>query len=57
MRFIIQFPSAPNCHRKIHVLKRKEDIKKLEQIILKYLLEDEDTENIKKYKELFEHNN
>ena len=48
---------CPNCHRKIHVLKRKEDIKKLEQIILKYLLEDEDTENIKKYEELFEHNN
>ena len=28
-----------------------------QKIILKYLLEDEDAENIKKYEELFEHNN
>lgn len=45
---------CPNCHRKVHILKSKKDIQKLQKIILKYLLEDEDYENIKKYKELFE---
>ncbi len=44
---------CPNCHRKIHVLKNKEDIEKLENIILKYLLADEDSENIKLWEELF----
>lgn len=44
---------CPNCHRKIHVLNNKEDIKKLEKVILNYLLDDDDKENIKKWKELF----
>lgn len=47
---------CPNCHRKIHVLNKKEDIKKLEQVILKYLLYDEDEENIKKWNSLFDDN-
>ena len=44
---------CPNCHRKIHVLNSREDIIKLEKIILDYLLADEDNENIAKYNELF----
>ncbi len=44
---------CPNCHRRIHVLKNREDIEKLENIILKYLLADEDEENIKKWEKLF----
>lgn len=44
---------CPNCHRKIHVLHKKEDIEKLSQVIMKYLLDDEDKENIKKWEELF----
>jgi len=44
---------CPNCHRKIHVLNNIEDTEKLEKILLKYLLADEDEENIIKYNELF----
>lgn len=44
---------CPNCHRRIHILKNKKDIEKLEKIVLKYLLEDGDGENIDKYYELF----
>lgn len=44
---------CPNCHRKIHILKDKNDILKLQKIILRYLLDDEDSENIKRYNELF----
>lgn len=44
---------CPNCHRRIHVLNNKEDKEKLEKILLKYLLADEDEENIIKYNELF----
>lgn len=44
---------CPNCHRKIHVLRNREDIEKLEKIILKYLMDDEDAENIKKWEDLF----
>lgn len=44
---------CPNCHRKVHVLNNREDIKKLEMVILKYLLDDNDEENIIKYKDLF----
>lgn len=44
---------CPNCHRKIHVLNNKEDTIKLEKILLKYLLADDDEENIIKYNELF----
>lgn len=44
---------CPNCHRKIHVLNNKADTEKLEKVILKYLLADEDKENIIKYNELF----
>lgn len=44
---------CPNCHRRIHVLKNKKDILKLEKIIYDYLLSDEDKENIKKWEKLF----
>lgn len=44
---------CPNCHKKIHVLHQKEDINKLAKTILKYLLDDEDKNNIKKWEELF----
>lgn len=44
---------CPNCHRKIHILKDSKDMKKLEDIILKYLLDDDDRDNIKKWEELF----
>lgn len=44
---------CPNCHRKVHVLNSKEDMKKLEKVILKYLLADNDEENIIKYNDLF----
>lgn len=44
---------CPNCHRKIHVLNNREDTKKLEKILLKYLLADEDEASIIKYNELF----
>lgn len=44
---------CPNWHRKIHVLNNKADTEKLEKVISKYLLADEDKENIIKYNELF----
>lgn len=44
---------CPNCHRKIHVLHKKEDIERLSQVIMKYLLNDDDKENIEKWEELF----
>jgi len=44
---------CPNCHRKMHILKSEEDIKKLTDVIKKYLLDDNDTENLKKCEELF----
>lgn len=44
---------CPNCHRKIHILNNREDTVKLEKILLKYLLAEEDEENIIKYNELF----
>ena len=44
---------CPNCHRKIHILNNREDTEKLEKILLKYLLAEEDEENIIKYNELF----
>ena len=44
---------CPNCHRKIHVLNNKEDMRKLTKVILKYLLDDNDNENVLKWEELF----
>lgn len=44
---------CPNCHRRIHVLHQKEDVKRLSKVIMNYLLSDEDKENIKKWEELF----
>lgn len=44
---------CPNCHREIHILNKKESITKLKERILKYLNDDKDIENIKKYNELF----
>lgn len=44
---------CPNCHRKIHVLHSREDMDKLSKTIMKYLLDENDKENIKKWEELF----
>lgn len=44
---------CPNCHRRIHVLNRKEDMNKLAKVILNYLLADDDQDNVKKCEELF----
>ena len=44
---------CPNCHRRIHVINRKSDIDKLQKVILKYLLDDHDIENIENFKKLF----
>ena len=44
---------CPNCHRRVHVLKRKEDTDKLSRIILKYLLAEKDLENVNKWDDLF----
>ena len=45
---------CPNCHRKIHNLEDKKDINKLQEVILEYLLKEDDKENIKKWNELFD---
>ena len=47
---------CPNCHRKIHILNNKKDMKKLTNVIRKYLLDDNDIENLKKCEQLFEIN-
>lgn len=44
---------CPNCHKKLHILEDPEDIKKLSNIILKYLMEDDAEEQIELYRELF----
>ena len=44
---------CPNCHRRIHVLKRKRDFNKLINKIKSYLEEDSDSESLNKFKELF----
>lgn len=44
---------CPNCHRRIHVLKNKDDILLLQNVIYKYLLDDDDIVNLKKFKEYF----
>lgn len=43
---------CPNCHKKVHILKDKQDMEKLKEKVLNYLLED-DEENVIKYNELF----
>lgn len=44
---------CPNCHRKIHVLKRKNDFNKLKNRIKLYLEDDSDIESLNKFNELF----
>ena len=44
---------CPNCHRKIHVLQKKEDMEKLSKVIMNYLVNEQDEKNIKKWEELF----
>lgn len=44
---------CPNCHRRIHVLKNKNDILLLQNVIYKYLLDDDDIINLKKFEECF----
>lgn len=44
---------CPNCHKKLHILEDPEDIKKLSNIILKYLIEDDAEEQIELHRELF----
>ena len=48
---------CPNCHRKIHVLNKKEDMEKLSKVILKYLLAEDDKENVIKWENLFKDKN
>ena len=47
---------CPNCHRRIHVLKNKEDLLFLQNVIYKYLLDDNDIINLKKFEEYFSKN-
>lgn len=44
---------CPNCHRRMHVLSKKEDIEKLQKVLFRYLLTDEDKENLRKFEALF----
>lgn len=44
---------CPNCHRRLHALNSKKDIKKLQDAISKYLLDDNDRENLIKFEDLF----
>lgn len=44
---------CPNCHRKIHILNKKSDLKVLKNKIKSYLENDSDIESLKKFKELF----
>ncbi len=44
---------CPNCHRRLHALNDKKDIKKLQDAISKYLLDDNDRENILRFEKLF----
>lgn len=48
---------CPNCHRKVHVLEDPKDIKKLSNILFKYLLDDGEEETIKKFTDLFKVDN
>lgn len=48
---------CPNCHRKIHVLKNKNDILLLQNVIYKYLLDDNDIINLKKFEGYFSKTN
>lgn len=47
---------CPNCHKKIHVLNRKDDRNKLIKMITKYLFDENDDENLRKCEELFKNN-
>ncbi len=44
---------CPNCHRKVHLLKNKEDIGKLQSAVLRYLIEDGDDALIDMFERLF----
>lgn len=44
---------CPNCHRKMHSLKDPKDLKKLTEVIKKYLLDDNDLKNLEKWEKLF----
>ena len=47
---------CPNCHRKIHILKGKKDILKLQKAVKKYLIAEKDLESLEEWKKLFERN-
>lgn len=44
---------CPNCHRRVHVLKRVKDTQTLKNAILNYLLNDNDKTNVLRFHELF----
>ncbi len=44
---------CPNCHREVHSLDDLEVLKKLQDVILRYLIDDDDEINIKKFNKLF----
>lgn len=48
---------CPNCHRKMHSLKDPKDLKRLTAMIYKYLLDDDDKENLKQWENLFKDKN
>ncbi len=47
---------CPNCHRKMHILKRSKDLAKLKSKIKKYLENDNDIDSLNEYKLLFKDN-
>lgn len=44
---------CPNCHKKMHILNKKEDLHKLVEKVHKYVQEENDEEQTKEFKELF----
>ena len=44
---------CPNCHKKMHVLKDKKDLKDLIEKLKQYTLKENDNEQIQKFKILF----
>lgn len=44
---------CPNCHRRVHVLKEKKDLKRLVEKVYEYVKEERDEKQIEEFKELF----
>lgn len=45
---------CPNCHKKMHIVKNKKDKEALIEIVLRYLLDENDRVLLKKFHEIFE---